>query len=168
MGDREARDLPGRRALLRGAAGLLALGAGACGFRPLYGPGGGSDDPSIAAELATIRVGLIGERFGQLLRRSLQARLGTGAGGTLPPAKWELVAVPNLATEALGFQRDGQPTRVRYIATANWQLLRLTPRETVANGFERVIDAFNIEPNQYFAADLARDATERRIVVAGR
>jgi LPS-assembly lipoprotein len=156
-----------RRGWLRGAAGLLALCAGGCGFRPLYGDAGpASGDPAIAAELAAVRVGIIENRFGQLLRRSLQQRLGTGAGGTTPAARWELAAVPTLSTEALGFQRDGQPTRVRVIATANWSLQRLTPREVVANGFERVIDAFNIEPNQYFAADLSRDATERRIAMA--
>jgi hypothetical protein len=52
---------------------------------------------------------------------------------------------------------------VRLIATANWLLVRVTPREVVANGFERIIDAFNIPANQPFAAELSSDATYRRI-----
>lgn len=152
-----------RRGMLRGLAGVLALGAGGCGFRPLYGGGAaGSEDPAIAAELAATRVAPIPERFGQLLRRELQQRL-TAMGGAPVPAKWEVVVGPSLSAEAVGILRDGAATRVRYIATANWTLLRLNPRETVANGFERAIDAYNIPPNQYFAADMSRDAMERRL-----
>jgi LPS-assembly lipoprotein len=161
-GDRP-KGAPARRALLRGAAGLLALGAGGCGFRPLYrGPGAvAGDDPALAEELAATRVAPIPERFGQLLHRGLQQRLRAPA-GTLP-ARWELVVGPSLAAESLGIERDGAATRVRYIATANWTLLRLTPREPVASGFERRIDAFNVRTNQYFAADTSREATERRL-----
>lgn len=157
----------GRRALLRGAAGLLALGGGGCGFRPLYGsaPAAAGGDASIAGEMAATRVGLIPDRFGQLLRRGLQQRLGVGAGGG-QPARWELLVGPSFSTEGLGVQRDGSATRVRYVATANWTLLRLEPREAVANGFERAIEAFNIQPNQFFAADTSRDATERRLAEA--
>ena len=149
-----------RRALLRGALGLVALGAGGCGFRPLYGPGGGVNDSEIAAELAATQVALIPERFGQLLRRGLQQRLGRG-GAT--PARWELQVGPSLALESAGILLDGTATRGRYIGTANWTLMRIAPREAVASGFERTIEAFNLPPNQYFAADVSRDAAERRL-----
>jgi LPS-assembly lipoprotein len=155
--------MAGRRGLLRGAAGLLALGAGGCGFRPLHGDGApGAEDSAIAEELAATRVAPIPERFGQLLRRSMQQRLAVPA-GSAAPAQWEVVVAPNLSAEPLGILRDGAATRLRYIATANWTLLRLAPRETVANGFERALEAFNIQPNQYFAADISREATERRL-----
>jgi LPS-assembly lipoprotein len=154
-----------RRALLRGVAGLLALGAGGCGFRPLHGGGAAmaGGDPAIASDMAATRVALIPERFGQLLRRGLEQRLGAANGGRAVPARWELVVGPSLAAEGIGIMQDGAATRVRYIATANWTLLRLNPRESVANGFERAIDAYNIQPNQYFAADVSREATERRL-----
>ncbi|MGG5810779.1 LPS assembly lipoprotein LptE [Falsiroseomonas sp. CW058] len=163
-----ARDhaaLSGRRAWLRGAAGMVALGAGGCGFRPLHGEGGvaGAESPAVAQELAATRVSLIPERFGQLLRRGLQQRLGTGVGGP-QVARWELRVGPSIQTEGLGVQRDGAVSRVRYVATANWWLVRLsTPPETVANGFERAIEAFNVPPNQFFASDSSRDAAERRL-----
>lgn len=159
---------PGRRGLLRGVlrgtGALLALGAGGCGFRPIYSAGSAASPAEAAAadDLAATRVPVIPNRFGQLLRRALVQRLGGGTNGTVA-ARWELLVGPGLAGEAVGIQRDGAATRVRTIATANWTLLRLAPREVVANGFERAVDAFNIEGNQYFAADVSRDAMERRL-----
>jgi LPS-assembly lipoprotein len=154
----------GRRSWLRGAAGLLALGgAGGCGFRPMHGGGAaGGEDPAVAAELAATRVAPIPERFGQLVRRELQQRLGT-LGGAAAPARWEVVVGPSVSAEGVGILRDGSTTRVRYVATANWTLVRIAPREAVANGFERAIDAYNLQPNQFFAGDMSRDAMERRL-----
>lgn len=157
-------EAPGRRGLLRGMAGLLAFGAGGCGFRPIYGTGSAATpaEAGLAADLAATRVPVIPDRFGQLLRRALVQRLGGGANGAAA-ARWELLVGPGLAGEAVGIRRDGAATRVRTIATANWTLLRLNPREVVANGFERTVDAYNIEGNQFFAADMSRDAMERRL-----
>jgi LPS-assembly lipoprotein len=156
----------GRRGLLLGAAGVMALGAGGCGFRPLYGSNGSlaaASEPAVAGELAAVQVPVIPERFGQLLRRALQQRLGTGVAGA-QAARWELRVGPSVQSEGIGVLRDGSVTRVRYLATANWQLLRLGPTpEVVANGFERAQDAYNVPPNQFFAADVSRDAAERRI-----
>lgn len=165
----EAVQTRGRRGLLRGAAGLVALGAGGCGFRPLYGGNGApgaSADPAVAGELAATRVPVIPERFGQLLRRGLQQRLGTGVAGA-EAVRWELRVSPVIQAEGIGIQRDGAATRQRYIATANWQLLRAAAtQDIVANGFERAQDAFNIPANQFFASDVSRDAAERRLAEA--
>lgn len=155
-----------RRALLRAAAGGLALGAGGCGFQPIHGAGVAAGDAAVGTDLAATRVPVIPDRFGQLLRRGLQERLAMGAppGGIPAEAtRWELLVGPNLAAEGIGIQRDGAASRVRTIATANWTLVRLTPREVVASGFERTTDAFNIQGTQYFAADSSREAMERRL-----
>jgi hypothetical protein len=143
---------------------LLALGAGGCGFRPIYSAGSAASpaEAEAAQDLAATRVPVIPDRFGQLLRRALVQRL-SGRTNAPVPARWELLVGPGLAGEAVGIQRDGVATRVRTIATANWTLVRLTPREVVANGFERTIDAFNIEGSQFFAADASREAMERRL-----
>ena len=90
--------------------------------------------------------------------------MGAPAGGVPADAtRWELLVGPGLAAEGIGIQRDGAASRVRTIATANWTLLRLAPREVVASGFERTTDAFNIQGTQYFAADSSREAMERRL-----
>ncbi|MFN9090319.1 MAG: hypothetical protein ACK5V0_02120, partial [Alphaproteobacteria bacterium] len=61
-----------RRALITLCVPLLAAG---CGFRPMYGQGGQHEDVQVAASLAAVRVGLITERQGQLLRRRLEQGL---------------------------------------------------------------------------------------------
>ncbi len=153
--------LSSRRAWLAGA-GLLGLGA--CGFRPLYGPAGGTGDASVAAELATIRVGLIAERFGQLMRRELVQRLTRGGSSREAAAAYELRTVPVLVAEGVGFIDDGTTTRVRYIGTANWVLVRLGSQPVpVARGSERATEAFNVVQSQFFAVDISRDAAERRL-----
>lgn len=147
-----------RRVLLGGA--LLALGG--CGFRPLYGPGGGAD-ADVRAELASIRVALVQERFGQLLRRALYQRMGQDIGGPVG-ARYELRLSPSIQAEGVGIQRDGTATRVRYTGAANWLLVRLgPPPETLASGLERASEAYNIPPNQYFAADSSREGAEQRL-----
>jgi LPS-assembly lipoprotein len=165
----EAQPLAGRRGLLRGLAGLGALAAGGCGFRPLYAPnaaGAPGIPTDVAAELASVRVPLMRERFGQLTRRSLEQRLA--AGTTLRPAqRYELRMAPALLLEGTGIDRSGSATRVRYLATARWTLVRLGPPDmAVASGFERSLDSFNVPVNQYFATDATREATEQRLADA--
>ena len=111
-----------RRALL-GAAGLLGLSG--CGFRPLYAPGSAAGgDPDLVAELASVRVGPIYERTGQLLRRNLQRRLEDTQPGT--PARYQLNVSYVPGVEVLGYRRDGTITRVRYTFSGNWDLSTLS------------------------------------------
>lgn len=156
-----------RRALL--AAPLLALGA--CGFRPLYGPNGeggvgaavGANEPSLAEALASVRVGLMPERSGQLMRRALQRQLEGARPGV--QSRYDLEVSLSYATEVLGYQTDGLATRVRVVATANWVLAtQSVPREVVDRGSARTVDAYNLPNLQFFASDASRDDMERRIV----
>lgn len=137
-------------------AGLLTLGG--CGFRPLYGP---QPEGSVTQGLETIRVGLIPERNGQLLRRHLEQRLGTGGAA----ARYDLRVGLAYGIDLQGFARDGTPSRVRITATANWFLFDTgSPARLVANGTTRAFDSYDIPENQFFAADAGRDATERRLL----
>lgn len=153
-----------RRALL--ALPLLALGA--CGFRPLYGPQGNgagvaANEPRLRDSLASVRVGIIPERNGQLLRRALQRQLEGNTSGV--QARYDLEVSLVNATEILGFQTDGLATRVRIIATANWVLATMgVPREVVDRGTARTMDAFNLPNLQFFASDASREDMERRLI----
>jgi LPS-assembly lipoprotein len=141
-----------RRAVL----GLLALGG--CGFRPLYGERAGG---STAQGLETIRVGLIPERNGQLLRRNLEQRLGRGGA----QMRYDLRVGLAYGIDLQGFARDGTPSRVRITATGSWFLYdTASPPRLVAFGTERAFDAYNVPENQFFSADTSRDATERRLL----
>jgi len=48
---------------------VACLALAACGFHPLYGEGGRSDE--LAAKLASIRVAQITERYGQAMTNEL-------------------------------------------------------------------------------------------------
>lgn len=155
-----------RRRLLAILAGSLPLAA--CGFRPMYGPGGGAagsaaqNSPQVRAILAATQVALIPERVGQQMRRALTQKLGIAGSAA---AANELRVSLQLAAEPEGFRRDGTASRVRYNATASWQLVTLSlPPATLAQGVERTFDSFNIPDNQFFAADFSRDATLVRLI----
>ncbi len=103
------------------------------------------------------------ERTGQLMRRELQRRLEDTRPGT--PARYELQASLVFQPEILGYRRDGAITRVRFLATASWALVtRADPPEVVARSAARTFDAYNIPDLQFFAADVSREAMERRLV----
>jgi LPS-assembly lipoprotein len=147
---------------------FLLLPLSACGFEPLHAPpapgsGAGPRDPALADRLASVRVALVPERNGQLLRRELQRRFEDTRPGT--PARYELRANLVFQPEILGYRRDGAVSRVRFLATANWALVtRDDPPEVVARSAARTLDAYNIPDLQFFAADVSREAMERRLV----
>ncbi len=144
--------------------GVLALGAaasvGGCGFRPLYGTlaSGGTVRP----ELAAIYVAVMYERQGQLLRQALQRRFeGTDASVA---KRFELTGGLAVNAEGIGIQGDSSSTRVRLNASSTWTLRRLDVATTpVTNGVARAIDGYNINNQEYFAADLEQSAAIRRL-----
>jgi LPS-assembly lipoprotein len=147
--------LSSRRAFLV----LPALALAGCGFRPMYGRG--PTGTAVAQGLETVRVGVIPERNGQLMRRRLEERMGSG--GALP--RYDLRVGLGYGIDQQGFRRDGTPSRVRVTATANWFLYDANqPPRLVARGTERAFDAYNIPENQFFAAEASRQATERRLI----
>ncbi len=153
--------MAGRRAVLAGAAGLLA----GCGFRPLYAPGPRGAPGTAQAELAAVYVSLMPDRAGQLFRQALQQRLeGSGSGGS---KRYELGALLSLAPEAIGIQRDNSSTRVRLIGTAAWTVRDLSADQAlVANGTARSVDGYNVLNQEFFALELEGDAATRRVTSA--
>jgi LPS-assembly lipoprotein len=138
----------------------MAALLGGCGFRPAYLPESGSAVP----ELAAVRVGNIPERFGQLIRRDLQRRLDLGGSGA--QARYLLDALVTVNIDSVGFRRDGTITRQRYTAIGTWALSTLSvPPERLGGSAipVRTIDSYNIPDLQFFAADSAREAMERRL-----
>jgi LPS-assembly lipoprotein len=143
--------------------GLPLLVAG-CGFRPMHARRGSEADTQVAASLAAVKVGLITERQGQLMRRRLEEGLAPAGRGAVT-AKYELRVGIGYSADVQGFRRDGTASRIRFIATASWFLFDLgpPPRE-ITRGTERSLDAYDIPENQFFAADVARDTMERQLI----
>ncbi len=150
----------------RGLVASLLLGLPGCGFRPLHGPIVGADgsESDLRDELAAVRIGPLYERSGQLLRRNLQRRFEGSAPGLA--ARYVLQVSVSYGAEVLGYRRDGAITRLRYTATGGWTLstLAVPPQQIAASAIPyRTLDSFNIPDLQFFAADAARDAMERRL-----
>lgn len=151
---------------------LAALGG--CGFQPVYGSGGSTSEvgtaagltqnqPRLVDELAAVRVNAIGERNGQVMRRTLQRQMEGLRPGT--QGRYELDVSLNFTAEVLGYRTDGLVTRVRYVGAANWILFTSAiPREIVERGSARTIDAYNLPDLQFFASDASRDDMERRLI----
>ncbi|WP_426954818.1 LPS assembly lipoprotein LptE [Muricoccus radiodurans] len=145
-----------RRGLL-GGTGLLLAG---CGFRPLHAPPAevGAD---VQAELAAIRVGMMPNRRGQMMRQILQGRLerpGTAA-------RYELRVAVLPGSSLQGYRRDGSPSRVSLNYTAPWSLVTLAvPPVMVASGTARAFDDYNIPDNEFFAGLQSADAADRRLL----
>ena len=137
---------------------LAALVAG-CGFHPVYGVQG----PHRA--LASVYVGIIPNRSGQLLRQALQARLQGAASGVAQ--KYVLTVFFGEAIEGLGVQNDNSTTRNRNVGSATWALHPANdPTVSLAKGYVRSVDGYNVIDEQFFYQDLEQDAADHRLAQA--
>ncbi len=112
------------RAAIRWIAVLAALaGTAACGFEPLYGR---KDNGSVVDDLAAVRIELIADRSGQILRNYLLDDLNPR--GTPAQATYILsVRIFEPRTE-VGLQRDDTVTRYAYGVSAQYQPARFPRR----------------------------------------
>jgi LPS-assembly lipoprotein len=147
----------GRRWLCFGSLALL----GGCGFQPVYMPTA-SGKPGVAQrELASVYVGIIPERPGQVLRQALQERLGNDSG---TPSAFDLNVSFGISGEGIGIEQDTIATRLRLTGTAKWSLVDHDAKRTVlASGVARAMDDVNIFDSQYFASDLEVEAEQKII-----
>ncbi len=145
-----------RRSLIVASAAVVS----ACGFTPLYAPGGAQD-----AGLASVYVDIIPNRSGQLIRQALQARL---YGDDSAMAKRFTLSVGyNDSLTALGTQADNSTTRNRDVGTAVWTLYSVdNPTDKLASGTVRSVDGYNTIDEQFFYSDLEYDGTQKRIAEA--
>ena len=152
-----------RRGRRKALAALPLFALSACGFRPINAdsPAGAAAE-STAGDLAATRVAPIADREGQLLRRALIQRLGSGRGA---PARYSLAVTLEIRREQVAIQRDQTETRNRISATATYELTALDRpgAEPIARGRAVAVDAFNVGRNQFFAAQLSGEAALERI-----
>ena len=130
----------------------------------MHGRSGLRENAQVSDALAAVKVGLITERQGQLMRRRLEEGLAPAGRGTFT-AKYDLRVGIGYSAEVQGYRRDGAASRVRYTATANWFLFDIgAPPREITRGTERAFDAYDIPENQFFAADVARETMERQLI----
>ena len=148
-----------RRAIL--ALGLVGVVAG-CGFQPVYMETATGAPGPAARNLAAIRVNLIPDRPGQLLRQALQKRFG----GSLEvvPTRYRLAVGYSISGQGIGITSSDIATRIRMVGTASWVLTAMnTPQSRITSGSARYMDGIDVFDQQYFAADLDTEAVQRRM-----
>jgi LPS-assembly lipoprotein len=147
----------GRRLACLGAVAVM----GGCGFQPVYMPTASGKSGVAQRDLATVFVGVIPDRPGQLLRQALQERFGNDSG---TPAAYDLNVSFGISGEGIAIQTSDLATRIRLIGTATWTLVGRDPKRTVlASGSARAMDGINVIGSQYFAADLETETEQKRI-----
>ena len=138
----------------------LAPLMGACGFEPLYGDRADRGDASsLTRDLARVRVELIANRSGQILRNYLLDELNPR--GQRGDSAYTLSIRLSEPRQEVGLRRDDIPTRFSYGSIAYFSLADTSGR-SLLNGASSSSTTFQIADSEYAtisARDSARDRT---------
>lgn len=157
---------PLRGAAAVGLAGLVSLGAGGCGFHPLYGPtasGANLSDLMKAVDVATIP-----SRTGQRLRNELI--FGTTGGGERAAPIYRLDVALRETTRNTLVTQQGAATGQVVELDAEYRLVRLKDNEVVYKGYSSAQATYNqigstsIAGSSYGDVRAAIDAENRAAV----
>jgi LPS-assembly lipoprotein len=139
-----------RRSALSGA---LALALAGCGFRPLYGTGGGG-----AALQGGVALDGLSGRVGYHFRQAMRGRVGDAGA---EPA-WTLSVAIDLDEEGLAITPDDDITRISLTGTARWTLRDRAAGGEALAGVVRSTSAYNTTGTP-FATRVAAEDAERRV-----
>lgn len=134
---------------------LMPLALAACGFTPVYGPGGTG-----TALQGKVLVDAPGDQDGYLLVRNLEQRLGRAAA---PDYRLGY----ELATEQQGqaVTSAGEITRYSIIGTAQYTLRRLADDTILASGRVRNFTGYSATGSTVQTLAAEKDARERLMVI---
>src|SRR5262245_21117709 len=142
-----------RRLSLCALAGVALLGAAGCGFEPLYAR---HANGSVVDDLAMIRIDLIPDRSGQILRNYLLDDLNPR--GQAAQATYYLSVRVNEPRQEVGLQRNDTVTRYSYGVSAAFNL-RDGRGGSLLNGTSNSGTSFEISDSEF--ATLANQASAR-------
>ena len=150
-----------RRLFLAGLAPAAAALAG-CGFRPMMAKP--ESDDSISLQLASIRIGPIGEdeerRVGQILRNELIDRFTAGVWEQ--PERYVLAIELEQETSALQIQNTDTVTRFNLVLTARLRLFPSGSNEAAYVADANAISSYDVVDSEYATLvaeqETARDA----------
>ena len=151
----------------RAAAVLLVLGlplASACTVKPLYyNPASGTAQGAVTADLSSIAIKPVEQRYAQQVRNHLIFLFNRGAGQPAAAAYTLTLLVTAVHQSAAVVQvgDDNEPTAGTVTMTARYSLAGSTSAEVVASGRRQITSQYDV-PRQEFAAYRARlDAEDR-------
>lgn len=139
---------------------VLLLTVSACGFKPMYG-GGEDGRPSVAEQMAAIRIAPLPDRIGQQMHNLLRDRLNP-YGQPDDPAYMLKVEI-NESRRNLGVRKDETATRANLILSATFSLNGIKGKEALLLGKATSINSFNILTNQFATSFSESHARERAL-----
>lgn len=142
---------------LRIAALTVVLAVTACGFEPIHG----QRSEASGAALATIDIGLIADRTGQMLRNELLQQMQP-RGGTVP-ARYGLAVTLTESLQDLAIRKDETATRANLVVTARYTVTSRADGKALFNGSTRSTNSYNVLTSD-FATLSAREDARRRAV----
>jgi LPS-assembly lipoprotein len=137
-------------------AGVLPLAA--CGFQPLMGK---QQSPEVQQEMGQIRVNMIADRSGQILRNYLLDDLTPQ--GIQGRERYTLLITLNEPRREVALSRDNTASVVSYVATANFTLVDHTARSTAFSGSSSSQSTYLIT-NSEFATLSSFNAARDRVL----
>ena len=153
---RLARVTPRRACLLP-----LLLALAGCGFEPLYGsrtPGG----EAVRDDLAAVKIDLIANRSGQILRNYLLGMM-TPQGEPPRPAYRLQIVLQEPRPQDLGIARDDSVVRYNYGIRARFRLYDAAGRRVLVEGLSDSSSSFSVTNSEY-ATVAARDNARERVL----
>lgn len=141
------------------AALLLAAGAGACGFQPLYGER--SNNVEAEAELASVKINTISDRNGQILHNLLLDRMNPKGRPATPAYALDIQLTEQKAS--IGIIKDNTATLAQLSTTARYTLYDLRKKAALQSGRSRSFTSYNIVESNFATLAAEHDARERTL-----
>lgn len=142
--------------------GLLILSSG-CGLRPLYG----EVSPQVMQGFSAIKINLIEDRLGQLLRNQLLTDL-TPYGQPQKPL-YALDVKLAWSEASLSFLKDATVSRYELILTAEFTLRDRNTNEALTTGSVRTSASYNVVDNGDYSTIVSKEsACKQAISLAGQ
>ena len=138
-------------------AAALVLAAAGCGFQPIHG----QRSEASSAALASIDIGLIADRTGQMLRNRLLQQMQPRGGTT--PARFGLAVTLSESLQDLAIRKDETATRANLIMTARFSVTSRADGKGLFNDSVQSANSYNILTSD-FATLSAREDARRRAV----
>ena len=155
------------KAFRRAAAILLVLAvplASACTVQPLYyNPSSDGTQAGVKADLSSISIKPVEQRYAQQVRNHLIFLFNKGAGQPAAAAYTLTLVVTAVHESAAVVQvgDDNEPTAGTVTLTAHYSLTGTNSAEVIASGKRQIVSSYDV-PRQEFAAYRARLNAEDR------
>ena len=139
---------------LAAPAGLL-LALAACGFEPVYGPGGAG-----TALQNRVLVDAPEDRFGYFLVREVETRLGRAA-----TPRWGLALTTTTTEDGLAIDSEGNTRRYNLLGTTSYALRDLDSGQIVTSGKVESFTGYSATGTTVATRAAELDAQERLMVI---